>query len=135
MLVLAQLTANLARLTPQPEDGITYAAKIEKIEALVDWSRDAGYIDRQIRAFNPWPVAETRLAGEQLRIYRAAPLADLSPQVTADPGTIVDVREDSLLVACGRGYLAVQEVQRPGRRPVGARDLAHTVELTGRRFG
>ncbi|MFO1409785.1 MAG: hypothetical protein U1F06_05320 [Steroidobacteraceae bacterium] len=59
---------------PQPEAGVTYAAKLAKSEARIDWSRDAASIDRQVRAFNPWPVAETRLDGEQLRIWRALPL-------------------------------------------------------------
>lgn len=56
---------------PQPTEGVTYAAKIDKAEALIDWSRDALEIERQVRAFNPWPVAETRLDGEQLRLFEA----------------------------------------------------------------
>jgi methionyl-tRNA formyltransferase len=128
-------------LTPQPDVGVTYASKIDKAEALIDWARDAEEIERQVRAFNPWPVAETRLEGEQLRIHAATALraddtiAAASGQINADPGTIVDVRDGSPLVACGRGYLVLKELQRPGRRPVAARDLANTLELTGSRLG
>ena len=63
--------AGTLRAIPQPAEGITYAAKLEKAEALIDWTRDAIEIERQVRAFNPWPVAETRLDGEQLRVFEA----------------------------------------------------------------
>jgi methionyl-tRNA formyltransferase len=137
------LTSGELRPVPQPAEGVTYAAKIEKSEALIDWQRDAIDIDRQVRAFNPWPIAETRLDGEQLRIHAACaePSAgdaraqvDGSPGIAA-PGEIIKVAGDSILVKCGRGALAITEVQRPGKRPVSARDLANTVALAGRRLG
>jgi methionyl-tRNA formyltransferase len=133
--VLDALAEDSARSTPQPENGVTYAAKIDKGEATVDWSRSADEIERQVRAFNPWPVAQTRLDGEQLRIYRASVTDTVFGTISAEPGTIVDVRDDFILVACGRGYLSLHEIQRPGRRPVAARDLANTLELMGRRLG
>jgi methionyl-tRNA formyltransferase len=133
--VLDALAADTASSTPQPEIGVTYAAKIDKAEATVDWSRSAEEIERKVRAFNPWPVAQTQLDGEQLRIYRASVNSAIFGTIGADPGTIVDVRDDFVLVACGRGYLSLHELQRPGRRPVAARDLANTVELMGRRLG
>ena len=58
----------------QPADGVTYAAKIRKEEAAIDWSRSAAEIDRQVRAFDPWPVAETRWNGQQLRVWEAMPI-------------------------------------------------------------
>src|SRR5580692_3933346 len=64
--VIDELSTNSARSTPQREDGVTYASKIDKAEGLIDWSRPAVEIDRQVRAFNPWPIAETRLDGEQI---------------------------------------------------------------------
>ena len=132
--VLDQLSTNSARLTPQREDGVTYASKIEKSEALIDWSRDAVDIERQVRAFNPWPIAETRLDGEQLRIYAARVIdANREPNV-GESGRIVD-SSDAIVVACGRGRLALTELQRPGRRPVAARDLINTLDLAGRRLG
>ena len=136
--VLDELAAGTARSTPQREEGLTYAAKIDKSEALVDWWQPAAEIERKVRAFNPWPVAETRLEGEQLRIYRASVSGDF-PQpgrsAAAEAGTIVAVHDNSIIVSCGTGALAMSEVQRPGRRPVAAKDLINTVDLVGRRLG
>jgi methionyl-tRNA formyltransferase len=131
--VLDELAADSAQSRPQSEDGVTYAAKIDKAEALIDWRQAAAEIERKVRAFNPWPVAETRLDGEQLRIYKAR-AGDGVPSAV-EPGTIAEIRADSIVVACGRGSLAVTELQRPGRKPVAARDLINTLDLTGRRLG
>jgi methionyl-tRNA formyltransferase len=133
--VLQDLERGVARSTPQREIGVTYAAKIDKAEALIDWRRDAAEIGRKVRAFNPWPIAETRLDGEQLRIYGARVLHEDSDRSAAEPGQIVAVLGDSIVVACGTGCLALTHLQRPGRRPVAARDLINTLELTGRRLG
>jgi len=136
------------RAQPQPEQGVTYAAKLEKAEARIDWATPAIEIERQVRAFNPWPIAETRYDGEQLRILRATAVpGEAGPR----PGTVlslVDATLDrrtvnpvvagslpSLLVQCGEGQLAVHEVQRPGRRPISARDFANTGALIGRVLG
>jgi methionyl-tRNA formyltransferase len=118
---------------PQPVAGVTYASKIEKSEAPIDWSRDAAQIDRQVRAFNPWPIAETTFAGEPLRVLRAGVAA--SADGSAAPGTLLGLADDGLHVACGDGVLAVREVQRAGKRPVSARDFANAVQLAGLRFG
>ncbi len=133
--VLDALSTNNAPSIPQREDGVTYASKIDKAEALIDWSRAAVEIERQVRAFNPWPVAETRLDGEQLRIYAASAIDVDRVPISGENGLIVAVRGDSIVVACGRGQLALTELQRPGRRPVAARDLINTLELAGRRLG
>lgn len=126
------------RLQPQaqPEEGVTYAAKVEKSEARVDWSAAAPAIERQVRAFNPWPVAETTLGGEQLRIYAARSVAkDLQYAYKRhENGQILAVQDDFLLVRCGQGLLAVTQVQVPGRKPVGARDFSHSRELLGQRL-
>jgi methionyl-tRNA formyltransferase len=132
--VLDEFAANTAQSTPQREDGVTYAAKIDKAEALIDWRDEAIAIERKVRAFNPWPIAETRLDGEQLRIYAAVIVGD-RPEGRSEPGTITEVRGDSIVVACGRGSLALTELQRPGRKPVAARDLINTLDLAGRRLG
>ena len=132
--VLDQLSTNSVQLTPQREDGVTYASKIEKSEALIDWGRDAVDIERQVRAFNPWPIAETRLDGEQLRIYAARVIDANRESNVGESGRIVD-SSDAIVVACGRGRLALTELQRPGRRPVAARDLINTLDLAGRRLG
>lgn len=121
---------------PQPTEGVTYAAKIDKSEALLDWNQDALQLDRQIRAFNPWPVAETRLEGEQLRVFAASVIegAD-STQIGVEPGTICAVADSGVVVQCGRGQLALEQLQRPGRRAVSAAEFIRSVELTGRRLG
>jgi methionyl-tRNA formyltransferase len=118
---------------PQPAAGVTYAAKLDKAEALVDWSLPAEAIERQVRAFNPWPIAETRLEGEQLRIFAAH--ASGSAQIAAEPGTIVGIQSNDLWVQCGQGQLALRELQRPGRRAVSAAEFARGIQLAGRRLG
>jgi methionyl-tRNA formyltransferase len=138
--VLDGYSAGTLSPVPQPTEGVTYAAKLDKAEALIDWGRDARDIERQVRAFNPWPVAETRLDGEQLRVFEAsAPGAETQQEAHAqsDPGTIVAVRDDSLLVLCGRGLLALRQLQRPGRKVVSASDFARGggPSLVGKRLG
>lgn len=146
--VLDQLAEDRAVSTPQRDDGVTYAAKIDKAEALIDWSKPALEIERKVRAFNPFPIAETRLDGEQLRIYAAEALdasgsSDALSTVAAgsalagptEAGRIVELRGDAIIVACGSGRLALKELQRPGKKPVAARDLMNTLNLAGRRLG
>jgi methionyl-tRNA formyltransferase len=121
---------------PQPAEGVTYAAKIDKSEALLDWRRDASELDRQVRAFNPWPVAETRLDGEQLRVFAASVVDDAgSAQIASEPGTICSVSPAGVVVQCGQGRLALRELQRPGKRPVLAAEFIRGFQLTGRRLG
>ena len=133
---LDRLAEGTAVAQPQPEIGVTYAAKLDKAEGRIDWSARAIEIERQVRAFNPWPIAETRYEGEQLRVLKAQ--ADMSDSPRLDgqpPGTIISVSERAVLVQCGLGRLALAEVQRPGKRPVSARDFANTAPLMGRRLG
>jgi methionyl-tRNA formyltransferase len=133
MEALDGLAAGTLKARAQPAEGVTYAAKIEKSEAALDWSRSAIQLDAQVRAFNPWPIAETRLAGETLRVLRARVAA--SNGTEAEPGTLLGLADDGLHVACGDGVLAVRELQRAGKRPVAARDFANAVRLIGLRLG
>ncbi|HTT03536.1 MAG TPA: methionyl-tRNA formyltransferase [Steroidobacteraceae bacterium] len=133
--VVRQLQAGSAEPRPQSRDGITYAPKIEKAEALIDWRRAATQIERQVRAFNPRPVAETRLEGEQVRIF-AAQVETSAPRTPAAavadggaPGTILAVHPDGIVVRCGEGALAIREVQRSGRKRVSAREFAQALAL------
>jgi methionyl-tRNA formyltransferase len=120
----------------QPESGVTYAAKLDKAEARIDWTGRAIDIERQVRAFNPWPIAETLYEGEQLRVLKArAELEDFTRLGGQPPGTILSTSERAVLVQCGTGQLAIAEVQRPGKRPVSARDFANQAPLVGRRLG
>jgi len=117
----------------QPASGASYAPKIEKSEALIDWNSRAVHIDRQVRAFNPWPMAETRLAGEPLRILRSRLLQDAGR--AGDPGSLLGLGDDGLRVACGEGVVVLRELQRAGKRPVSARDFANGVRIAGARLG
>jgi len=101
----------------QPEEGVTYAAKITKDEARIDWTQPAATIDRQIRAFNPWPVAQTTLNDVQLRVWHAAPTQEAT---TATPGTVLDVDARGIRVATGNGVLVLTRVQLAGRKPTSA---------------
>jgi len=91
------------------------------------------HIDRQVRAFNPWPMAETRLAGEPLRILRSRLLQDAGR--AGDPGSLLGLGDDGLRVACGEGVVVLRELQRAGKRPVSARDFANGVRIAGARLG
>ena len=109
---------------PQAATGVTYAAKLDKAEARIDWREDAVSIARRVRALRPWPVAETTLHGEQVRLHRARALPDAASPDAA-PGALLGLEDDALVVACGRGRLGVLELQRAGRRSVGAREFVN----------
>jgi methionyl-tRNA formyltransferase len=132
----------------QPAQGATYAAKIEKSEALIDWQRSARSIANQVRAFNPWPVAQTLWEGQQLRVWEASAISMAS--VTSGisgisgisaagvaAGQILSLDSAGLLVRCGdnNGVLRLSLLQLAGRRVVPAREFAGGRQLTGMRFG
>jgi len=100
--------------TPQRPDGVTYAQKISRAEARIDWTRSPIEIDRQVRAFNPAPGAESQLLGSPLKIWRARPVAG-----SGFPGRVLQFRDSQLVVACGNGALELLEIQRPGARRMG----------------
>ena len=138
--VITRLEAGNARATAQSAEGVSYAAKLEKREALIDWTQPAERIACQVRACNPWPVAETRLEGAQLRVWRASALAAMSAAADAAapavaPGTVLGLRAARLQVACGSGVLAIDELQSAGRRRLAAAEFAHGRALAGLRFG
>ena len=105
--------------TSQAEDGVAYAHKIDKSEARLDWNEPAIALERKVRAFDPWPVAEAELNGERLRIFAARAIAAAN---NAAPGTIVGDARDTLDVATGEGVLSIREVQREGGRRMSVRD-------------
>lgn len=104
---------------PQPEEGVTYAAKIDKSEARIDWTRPAAEIDRQIRGLSPFPGAWCDMAGERIKLLRCR-LAEGQ----GAPGQILQ----GLTVACGEGAIEITELQRQGKRPMPAGDFLRGVQ-------
>lgn len=129
--LMVEALGNLENLDPEPQDEalVTYAEKLQKAEAPLDWRRPALELSRQVRAFNSFPVAQATMNGETWRIWFAR---------TADgegvPGTLLST-EQGILVACGNGALRIEELQKPGGRRLAWRDfLAGTPLKPGMRF-
>jgi methionyl-tRNA formyltransferase len=116
----------------QPAEGATYAAKLSKAEARIDWTQPAVAIDRQVRAFNPWPVAETTWDGKQLRVWQCEPerLAAGAP-----PGTVLESSGGRIVVATGEGALRLLTLQLAGRRAMSAAEFLNASTLAGARLG
>jgi len=121
---------------PQHETDVTYAARISKTDAFIDWSRSADEIDRQIRAYDPWPVAETLLDGERMRCWRSVTLDEEAPlDRSYSTGRVEAVMEEGIDVRTGQGILRLIEVQMPGRRRMHARDFARGHDIVGKILG
>lgn len=132
--LLEQFVAGDLMAQPQAAEGVSYAKKIDKAEAGIDWNASAALIERQVRAFRPWPIAQTVCAGEQLRVHRACVLATDSSTAEV-PGTVLGMRGEALVIACGQGQLGLLQVQRAGRRVVSAREFFGSLVGDVRRLG
>ena len=115
---LAHLADGTLQPVPQPAEGATYAHKIDKAEALIDWQQPAAVLERRLRAFDPFPGGATELGGQPLKVWRARALADRGV-----PGQWLAVGDGRLVVACAEGALELLEVQQPGGRRISARDF------------
>ncbi len=104
---------------PQPAEGVTYARKLDKAQARLDWNEPAEALANKVRAFNPWPVAEAHLLEERLRIHGAVALDETHD---AAPGEVLRMGRDGLDVACGAGALRIRVLQREGGKPITAAD-------------
>ncbi|HSN22643.1 MAG TPA: methionyl-tRNA formyltransferase [Methylomicrobium sp.] len=125
--VLTQVENGTVHAEPQDETRVTYAAKLEKSEARLEWTKSAVDIDRQIRGLNPWPVAQTSYKGEILRIWRAQLIDD---QSCARPG-LVSVMNKQLEVATGAGRIRLLEVQLPGGKRMPAEAFLNAHDIHG----
>ena len=103
----------------QPEAGVTYAHKLDKAEARLDWNQPAVLLARKVRAFEPWPVAEAVVAGERLRIHGALALGLVHGVA---PGTLLAAGKQGLDIACGEGALRLRVIQREGGKAITAAD-------------
>jgi methionyl-tRNA formyltransferase len=136
MLLQATLPEIAAgRLAPQSQNDAlaTYAPKLNKTDLELDWSRSALELERQVLAFNPWPVAHTRLQDSMLRIWRAT--ADEEEPATAPPGAVLREEPSGIVVATGSGVLRLTEVQLPGGKPLPADAFLNARRLAGQRLG
>ncbi len=114
----------------QPEEGVTYAAKLEKAEAALDWRRPALLLDRAVRAFNPFPGATAQMDGQIIKIWRVAAVPG-----TGEPGTVLAAGADGIVVACGEGALCLTELQKAGGKRLPAADFLRGFALKpGQRF-
>ncbi|MBB5885925.1 methionyl-tRNA formyltransferase [Xanthomonas sp. LMG 8992] len=104
---------------PQPEAGVTYAQKLDKAQARLDWQQPAAQLARQVRAFDSWPVAEAMLAGERVRV-RGAIALDLAHG--QPPGTVLTASKQGIDIACGQGALRLRVLQREGGKAITAAD-------------
>jgi methionyl-tRNA formyltransferase len=118
---LEGLSRGAAQATPQPTEGVTYAHKIGKAEARIDWRRAAVEIERQIRAFNPFPGALARLRAEDIKVWRSTLVSTaLVSAGVGSPGSIFRVDNEGIAVACGVGALRLTELQRAGGKRLSA---------------
>ena len=116
--------------TPQPAEGVTYAAKIGKAEAAIDWTRPAAEIARAVRAFNPFPGALATLDGTPIKLWRARAI-----DASGTPGEVLLAEGAGVIVACGEGALCVTELQKPGGKRLPAADFLRGLPIaTGARF-
>ena len=124
--LVVEALARLDELVPvvQPEAGVTYASKILKAEAQLDWNQAADVLARKVRAFDPFPGAVVTLAGEPVKAWRGTTEAG-----SGRPGQVLAADSSGIVVACGEGVLRLTELQKPGSRRVGVTDFLNGSSL------
>ena len=132
---LHKLEQRALTATPQPQQGISYAAKITKEEAALDFTLSAKQLDCKIRAFNPFPGASAQFNGVTVKLWRAAVLP-AGAVAAAAPGQVLAANaQDGVIVACGSGALRIVELQKPGGKRLPAAEFLKSFALEGGRFG
>jgi methionyl-tRNA formyltransferase len=119
---------------PQPAEGVTYAHKIDKAEATIDWSLPAELIARRVRAFDPFPGASSAIGAEVVKVWRAQALDTQASD--AAPGQVMAADGQGVRIACGQGQLLATELQRAGAKRLPAADFLRGFALVpGQRLG
>ena len=132
MRALADAQAGKLQSVKQPEAGVTYAHKIEKTEAAVNWTDSAQTIGQRVRAFNPFPAASAQLGDDTIKLWRASVENTAHNQPA---GTVLSADEHGVRVACGEGVLCVTELQRAGGKRLNAADFLRGFPIrAGQRF-
>lgn len=129
---LADIETALAAARPQDENLASYAPRLSKSQAEIDWNKSRAELAREVRAFNPWPVSYSHLEGENLRLWQARGAEADGPGETSE---VVRHDADGLFVRCGDGLLQVTELQFAGRGRVNAAQALNARDLTGLRLG
>ena len=132
---LEELQTQQLRPIKQDEDLVTYAHKMSKEEALIDWSQDATTLVRKIQAFNPWPVAFTQYQEQPLRIWQAEIVPNSEKAAQKQPGLVISVTKNGIEVACGNGSLRLVSVQPTGKKAMPAYDFAQARALLNEQLG
>lgn len=128
---MATALARLPMLTPriQSATGVTYARKIEKSEARIDWSQPAFELERRLRAFDPYPGAEAVLGEQIFKIWRADVADSVKALASNPPGTVIAAGPEVISVQCGHGVLALKTIQKPGGRRLAVADFLRSVTI------
>ena len=126
------IAAGAIRATAQPSSGVTWARKLSKAEARIDWDASAEALDRKLRAFTPWPIAETLWGDEVLRIHSAHPVSVAASGARA--GAVLNATATGIVVRCGRGALCITRLQVAGGRVLDAQAFLAARDLSGARF-
>lgn len=123
-------------ITPiaQPESGITYADKLSKAEAALDFSESALVLHRKIQAFNPWPVCDATLDNVRYRIWRSTVPANVHVPKNAVPGQVLSADEKAIRVATADGVLDIIDIQKPGKKPMSAGDFSRGTDIVNKVF-
>jgi len=129
---LEGLASGTIRPEAQDDELANYADKLSKEESLIDWQQPAEAIARKIRAFNPWPVAQTPYEGRNIRIWMATPLDSTH---SAQPGTVMAESAEGIDIAAGEGILRVTVIQMPGGKPMSAQDFLNGRTLLDQQLG
>ena len=131
LLTLDSITENNYMMYPQDENLATYAKKIKKEEAKINWDKSAEEIHRKIMAFNQWPVAETTLSGERIRIHDSE---YKNLEINGIPGNIKSLKDDLIHVFTKKGLLIIKKLQKDNSKVLNAKDFINSSDLKGKKF-